>query len=304
MTKQAVLVMAYGTPAGIDDVERYYTDIRHGRPPTAELLDELTKRYEAIGGRSPLLEITEAQVKGIEERLGGPRAYLGQKHSPPFIADAIEQAAADGVDEIVGLVLAPHFSTMSIGDYERRARKAATEAGWKGRIEMVASWHLEPGYIDFLAREVTRSLDSLPGDTRGDALVVFSAHSLPQRILQEGDPYPDQLTATAEAVAAAASVARWRTGWQSAGRTADPWLGPDILEIVESEADAGTTAVVVCPCGFVADHLEVLYDLDIEAAAAAAARGIALTRTRAPNDDPAFLDTLAAVASRALGTLA
>lgn len=299
MTKQAILVMAYGTPADIDDVERYYTDIRHGRPPAPELLKELKQRYEAIGGRSPLLEITRAQTKGLEERLG-VRAYLGQKHSPPFIADAVGQAAADGVDELVGLVLAPHFSTMSIGDYERRAQKAAADAGWQGRLSMIDSWHLEPGYIDFLVHEVRRSLDSLPGDARGDALVVFSAHSLPQRILKEGDPYPEQLMATGEAVAAAASLTRWRTGWQSAGRTADPWLGPDILEIVGSEADAGTAAIVVCPCGFVADHLEVLYDLDIEAAAAAAARGVALTRTRAPNDDPAFLDALAAVVSRAL----
>lgn len=299
MTKQGVLVMAYGTPADIDDVERYYTDIRHGRPPTPELLQELKQRYEAIGGRSPLLEITRAQAKGIEERLG-IGAYLGQKHSPPFIADAVRQAATDGVDELVGLVLAPHFSTMSIGDYKRRAEKAAADEGWDGRLQMIDSWHLEPGYTDFLAREVHRSLDSLPGDARGDALVIFSAHSLPQRILQEGDPYPEQLKATGEAVAAAASLGHWRTGWQSAGRTADPWLGPDILEIVETEADAGTTAIVVCPCGFVADHLEVLYDLDIEAAAAAAARGVALTRTRAPNDDPAFLDALAAVVRRAL----
>ncbi|HJR44270.1 MAG TPA: ferrochelatase [Actinomycetota bacterium] len=302
MTRQAVLVMAYGTPADLDDVERYYTDIRHGRPPTPELLERLTARYQAIGGRSPLLDVTEAQVKGLEERLRGPRAYLGLKHSAPFITDALGQIASDGVDELVGLVLAPHYSTMSIGDYERRTRSAATEIGWAGTLRMVKSWHVEPGYIEFLAEEVKRSLASLPPDVADDVLVVFSAHSLPSRILQEGDPYPHQLTETAEAVAERAGIARWRTGWQSAGRTADPWLGPDVLEIVETEAAAGTRALVVCPCGFVADHLEVLYDLDIEAAAAAAARGISLTRTRSPNDDPVFLDALAAVARRALGS--
>lgn len=300
MSGTAVLVMAYGTPLDLDDVERYYTDIRRGRPPSPELLDELTERYRAIGGRSPLLEITRAQVEGIEERLEGTPAFLGQKHSPPFIADAVRDIGATGADRIVGLVLAPHFSSMSVGDYERRARTAAAEVGWDGALTMIESWHVEPGYIAFLVDAVDEALGALPEEARDDALVVFSAHSLPQKIVADGDPYPEQLRETAEAVAAEMGLARWRTGWQSAGRTADPWLGPDVLEIIDAEATAGTRAIVVCACGFVADHLEVLYDLDVEAAAAARERAVAFARTRAPNTQPRFLDTVAGVVRRAL----
>ena len=300
LSRTGVIVMAYGTPADLGDVERYYTDIRHGRTPPPELLEELTQRYRAIGGRSPLLEITRAQVKGIEERLGGPPAFLGQKHSPPFVGDAIEALAQNDVTDAAGLVLAPHYSAMSVGDYERRARLAAESVGWKGNLKMVESWHLEPGYVEFLIDALDQAVSELPEDVRGDAMVVFSAHSLPERILQKNDPYPDQLRETAQAVASRIELDRWRVGWQSAGRTADPWLGPDILEIIGSEAEAGTPAIIVCPCGFVSDHLEVLYDLDIEAAGLARSKGIAFGRTRSPNDDPSFLDTLAAVVRRAL----
>ena len=303
MTERGVLVMAYGTPRDLDDVERYYTDIRRGSPPPPELLEELSDRYRAIGGKSPLLEITNAQVTGLEERLDGVKAYLGQKHSPPFIPDAVEAMAADGVEEAIGLVLAPHFSSMSVGDYARRAGFGAERASWSGRLQMVESWHVEPGYVSLLAERVQAAIATLPAELHGEALVVFSAHSLPERILKEDDPYADQLRATAEAVASTTSLPRWRTGWQSAGRTADPWLGPDILEIVEKEAADGTKAIVVCPCGFVADHLEVLYDLDIEAKDAAAQRGVALTRTRSPNADPEFLDVLATVVQRAFAAL-
>ncbi|MDP9068566.1 MAG: ferrochelatase [Actinomycetota bacterium] len=299
MTRAAVLAMAYGTPIDLDDVDRYYTDIRRGVRPPPELLQELTGRYRAIGGRSPLLEITRAQARGISERVGMP-AYVGQKHSPPFVADAMAELQRDGIEHAIGLVLAPHFSTMSVGDYERRARIAADAIGWTGTLTMVESWHIEPGYIEWLAERVRETLSSLPSEVQRDALVVFSAHSLPQRILQKDDPYPRQLAETAEAVARAASVARWRTGWQSAGRTPEAWLGPDILEIIEAESALGTNAIVVCPCGFVADHLEVLYDIDIEAAAAADRAGMVLARTRAPNQDPEFLDAVAAVVRRCL----
>ena len=302
LSARGVLVMAYGTPRDLDDVERYYTDIRRGSAPPPELLEELTERYRAIGGRSPLLEVTTAQAAGLEERLEDVRAYLGQKHSAPFIADAVETMARDGIEEAVGLVLAPHFSTMSVGDYERRARAGAEGAGWEGRFEMVQSWHVEPDYISLLAGRVQAEITALPRHLPAEALVVFSAHSLPERILRDDDPYADQLRETAEAVAGRVSLPRWRTGWQSAGRTADPWLGPDILEIVEKEAADGTKAIIVCPCGFVADHLEVLYDLDIEAKQAAAERGVELRRTASPNADPEFLDLLATVVRRAFAT--
>ena len=296
MRKQAILVMAYGTPRDLDDVEAYYTDIRHGRPPTPELLEELRERYRAIGGRSPLLELTKAQADGVAERAGVP-AFVGQKHAAPFIPDAVADMAREGIERAVGLVLAPHYSAMSIGDYSRRARRAADELGWDGELHIVESWHLEPGYIALLAARVRASISALGVE---DPVVLFTAHSLPERILQANDPYPDQLRETAEAVAAEAGLSRWRVGWQSAGRTADPWLGPDVLEILEEEAARGTTGVVVCPCGFVADHLEVLYDIDIEARAAAEKLGVELARTPSPNTDPAFLDTLAEVVRRYL----
>jgi ferrochelatase len=296
MTDRGILVMAYGTPRDLDGVEAYYTDIRHGRPPEPEAVEELKDRYRAIGGRSPLLELTTAQAEGIADRVGVP-AYVGQKHAAPFIPDAIARMQKNGVTTAVGLVLAPHFSRMSIGDYERRARNAAEELGWHGELRLVESWHLEPGYISLLAGRVREASAELGND---DAVVVFTAHSLPERILQAKDPYPDQLRETAEAVASAAGVTNWRVGWQSAGRTADKWLGPDLLEILDDEASKGTKAIVACPCGFVADHLEVLYDIDIEAQEHATKLGIQLTRTASPNVDPRFLDTLAEVVRKHL----
>lgn len=297
--KLGVLVMAYGTPQSLGEVEAYYTDIRRGRPPPPELLEELTDRYKAIGGHSPLLEITHAQAKGIEERTG-LKTYLGQKHARPFIADAVETMAADGVERAVGLVLAPHYSAMSVGDYRARADAGAARAGWSGKLEVISNWHLEDGYISLLAERVTEAVASLPFRLMSEAMVIFSAHSLPTRILQEEDPYPGQLQETADAVAERAGLHHYRVGWQSAGRTSEQWLGPDILEMIEEEARRGTTAVVICPAGFVADHLEVLYDVDIEALDLATSKGMELRRTRSPNDDPAFLETLAAVVARHL----
>ncbi|MDQ4126215.1 MAG: ferrochelatase [Actinomycetota bacterium] len=295
-----VVVMAYGTPRGLEDVERYYTDIRHGRPPTPELLAELTERYAAIGGQSPLYEITEAQRIGLEKRLDGVPTYLGQKHSPPFIPDAIRAMAADGVDRIVGLVLAPHYSKMSVGDYRRRVVLARDEAGLDAAVDVIESWHVEPGYVTFLAQRVREAAARLTPEAQERHVVVFTAHSLPQAILRGGDPYPQQLQETADAVAAEAGIASHTIGWQSAGRTADPWLGPDVLEVIERRAGEGARGVVVCPCGFVSDHLEVLYDVDVECVDAARRLGVELVRTESPNDDPAFLEVLATVVRREL----
>jgi ferrochelatase len=292
--------MSYGTPTGLDDVERYYTDIRRGRPPSPESLEELKERYRAIG-RSPLFEITESQASGLQDRLDVP-AYHGQKHTGPFISDAVAQIAKDGIELVVGIVLAPHYSALSIGDYTRRVQQAAEDISWPGRLEVVRNWHLEPGYIDFLAREVEVAKVSLPADA-GEPVVLFTAHSLPERILQANDPYPDQLRETAAAVAETASIPKWDIAWQSAGRTRDPWLGPDLTEVIEKLAADGVRSVVVCPCGFVADHLEVLYDVDIEAKAVADRVGVALARTRSPNTDPGFLDAVAGVVRRAFASL-
>ena len=277
-----VLVMAYGTPATPDDVEAYYTHVRRGRPPTPELLADLNRRYTAIGGTSPLLDVTRRQAAGLQAELGGGfRVELGMKHAPPFIEDGVAALSATGVARSVGLVLAPHYSAMSVGEYAARA------AG----VDVVEHWWDAPGYLDLLADAVKRGLDKLPGDSE----VVFTAHSLPVRILDTGDPYPDQLRATAEAVAARAGPASWSCAWQSAGRTADPWLGPDILEVLDDRAAAGRPGVLVCPCGFVSEHLEILYDLDVEARARAEALVLPFARTAMPNDDPAFLRALADV---------
>ena len=291
--------MAYGTPKDLDDVEPYYTHIRRGNPPPPQLLDELRTRYAAIGGRSPLLEITDKQRLGLEERLG-VKSYLGQKHAAPFIEDAVEEMAADGIQRAIGIVLAPHYSSGSIGQYRGKAEAAADKLGWEAMIDVVESWATEPGYVKWLAQRVDEQLKSLPDDAQTATTVVFSAHSLPLRVVENGDPYPKELRSTAEAVAKEAGLDDWVIGWQSAGRTADPWLGPDILDIIRDLASRGKKGVVISPCGFVADHLEVLYDVDIEAQAVADEAGIALRRTPSPNDDPEFLDAVAAVIRRRL----
>jgi len=280
--------MAYGTPATPADLEPYYTHIRRGRPPSSELLAELRERYDAIGGRSPLREITDAQARGLAAALD-VRVAVGYKHAPPFIEDAAAELLAAGVEHVAGIVLAPHYSHMSIGEY---AARAAGVLDGRASFAIVRSWATAPGYVEWLAGAVRAALARL-GPAAVDAEVVFTAHSLPERILATGDPYPGELRATAEAVARAARLERWSVGWQSAGRTADPWIGPDILEVLPRIAAADASGVVVCPAGFVADHLEVLYDLDIEAAGAARELGLPFARTASPNADPRLAATLA-----------
>jgi ferrochelatase len=289
-----VVVMAYGTPASPADVEAYYTHIRRGRPPTPEQLADLTRRYEAIGGTSPLAERTEAQraalAAALEERAPGrATVVLGQKHAAPFIEDAAGSLVDGGADAVVGLVLAPHYSRSSVGEYHARLAAAVDGRVPVGRVD---SWHLEPAYVDFLARAVEAGLASLPDRTT----VLFTAHSLPERALVD-DPYPDQLHASAEAVAGQLGLhppRRWSIAWQSAGRTPDPWRGPDILDVLRDLAATDRAdGALVCPQGFVSDHLEVVYDLDIEAAAVANELGLAFARTRVLNDDPTVLGALA-----------
>jgi ferrochelatase len=295
-----VLVMAYGTPATPADVEAYYTHVRRGRPPTPDLLADLRRRYEAIGGTSPLLERTRAQAAGLRDALGPQfRVELGMKHAPPFIEEGVARLAGMGVGRVIGLVLAPHYSRLSVGEYAARAADAAAAHGL--HLDMVESWHVEPGYVDLLADYLTAT------SVGPEVEVVFTAHSLPARILDEGDPYPEQLRETAAAVVeraglrgpnAAISVERWSVAWQSAGRTPEPWIGPDILDVLRARAAEGVEGVVLCPAGFVSDHLEVLYDLDVEARAVAEELGLAFARTRMPNEDPRFCWALAEVVRR------
>jgi ferrochelatase len=296
-----VVVMAYGTPTSPDDVEAYYTHVRRGRPPSPEQLDDLRRRYDAIGGISPLLTRTRAQLAGLQAALdeqwpGHFPCRLGQKHAAPFVEDAVAEHVAEGVGSIVGVVLAPHYSALSVGEYHSRAAAAAGEVPYRG----VESWHLEPGLIDLLATRLQEALARFPADAAVQTLVT--AHSLPARILEMGDPYPAQLEETAKAVTAAAGVERWQLAWQSAGRTPEPWIGPDILDVIRHLGHDGGDAidgVVVCPAGFTSDHLEVLYDIDIEAQKVAAEQGLQLERTASLNDDPAFITTLASVVARA-----
>ena len=293
-----VLLMAYGTPRDRDDIETYYTDIRRGRPPTPELLDDLTRRYDALGGTFPLRAITDAQVETVRAALVESAddvdhvVALGTKHSVPKVEDGVRELSAQGVRRVVGLVLAPHYSKFSVGEYADRAARAGTESGLV--VDTVESWHLLPAYVDFLESAVRAALASMPDGTE----VVFTAHSLPERILGTGDPYPDQLAETAAAVAGRVGLQRWSVGWQSAGRTPEPWLGPDVLEIVRARAAEGAAGLVVCACGFVADHLEVAYDLDIEAAALATELGLPFARTASVNADPAVMTALADLVAR------
>ena len=297
-----VIVMAYGTPASPEDIEAYYTHIRRGRPPTEEQLADLVGRYRAIGGISPLAERTAAQLRAIgtqlEERAPGEFVVrLGQKHAAPFVEDGVADLAAAGVDGVVGVVLAPHYSGFSVGQYHERAGTAAAEAGLP--FAGVPHWHLTEGFVSHQAASVTERLATLPDRS----VVVFTAHSLPERVL-EGDPYPDELRESAGAIADRVGLDRWSgwsLGWQSAGRTPEPWRGPDILEIIRDLAGTGAAdGILVVPQGFTADHLEVLYDLDIEAARHAADQGLAFARTASVNDDP---EVMAALADRVLGAV-
>ena len=313
-----VLVMAYGTASGPDDVERYYTDIRGGRRPTPEHLEELRGRYAAIGNRFPLLDITRRQAEGLERELNRDepdafRAYLGMKHSPPFIAEAVEAMRADGVERAIGIVMAPHWSGMSVESYVDRVRETAGEG--PPAFAFVRSYHDDPGFVAFLSARVDEALGRLAAEEREGTTVIFSAHSLPTRALDDGSlrclrchacedacRYRDGLAQTADLVAAELALPRHEIAWQSAGRTDDPWWGPPIEDVLADLASTGCPAVVVCSAGFVADHLEILYDLDIEAKSIAERAGMRLERTEMPNADPAFVRVLADVVRAPLAT--
>jgi ferrochelatase len=296
-----VLVMAYGTPTTPADVEAYYTRIRHGHPPTPEQLADLVLRYNAIGGISPLAQRTSDQVRALAAALdaAAPGAFdvrFGSKYEPPLIEGCAESFRDDGVTRVVGLALAPHSASMSTGQYMARAGDALGDG-----VEFIAvqAWWEAPGFLELIARRVRDALDLIPGERHANTEVVFSAHSLPEKILENGDDYPDQLRESARRAAKIAGVTRWDTSWQSAGRTVDAWLGPDILDVLRTKRDEGVTDIVSCPIGFVSDHLEVLYDIDVEAQHLAREIGLHLVRTKSLNDDPAFIAVLAHVVQQA-----
>ncbi len=284
--KLAVILMAYGSPSTPEDIPAYLADIREGRPVSPEAIEELTERYRRIGGRSPLDEVTERQRAALEQELGVP-VFVGMKHWRPRISDAVERALDGGADTIVGLVLAPHYSKLSVAGYRERLLDALDE---RAEARFVESWNTHEPYIDVLAERVRGT----------DAHVVFTAHSLPARILDEGDPYRDQLLETSQLVVEKAGLRSWSFAFQSASPTGEPWLGPDILEELDSLAAAGARKVLVAPIGFVSDHLEILWDLDIEARERARELGLELERIDSLNDDPAFVEGLAALVREAV----
>jgi ferrochelatase len=284
--KTGVVLMAYGSPGRIEDIRSYLEDIREGRPASDEAVEELTERYRRIGGRSPLDDITERQRAALERELGMP-VYVGMKHWRPRIAEAVEASLAGGAERVVGVVLAPHYSALSIAGYRERL-----EGALEGRAELrfVESWHDHEPFLAVLADRVRGT----------DAHVVFTAHSLPERVLAMGDPYRDQLLETSRLVAERAGIERWSFAFQSASETGEPWLGPDILEELDALNEQGVRDVLVCPVGFVSDHLEILWDLDVEARERAAELGLRLDRIESLNDDPAFIRSLAELARQAL----
>ena len=290
-----VLVMAYGTPTTPADVEAYYTRIRHGRAPTPELLRELSDRYREIGGTSPRAQRTAAQVAGIaaalEERFAGAfDVRFGSKYEPPMIEDVAPGFAEDGITHVIGLVLAPHSSSMSTDQYMSRARESL---GQSVTFTEIGAWWDAPGFLEIIAQRVTDALALVDPARLDTTEVLFSAHSLPQKILATGDTYPEQLRDSAVGAARAADITNFDLAWQSAGRTADSWIGPDISEVLRTKKAAGLTDIVSCPIGFVSDHLEVLFDIDIRAQALAHELGLNLIRTASLNDDPAFISVLA-----------
>jgi protoporphyrin/coproporphyrin ferrochelatase len=292
-----VLVMAHGTPSDPEGIQPFYTRIRRGRPPEPEQLAELEARYAAIGGVSPLAERTRGQVDALRAELDrrSPGRYVvvfGAKHTEPLIEDAVGGLVAAvpvGLERVVGLVLTPHASSMGSGEYLERAAESLARDAPGSPFVPVGPWYGEPGLVHLLAGRIRAA-----GGGRTRTRVVFTAHSLPTRIATRGDTYPEQLSESAQLVARAAGLDEWSVAWQSAGRTPEPWLGPDVRDEVRRLAATGDVdAVVVCPIGFVADHLEVLYDLDVELASVATEAGITYARTASLNDDPAFVAVLA-----------
>ncbi|MFB4161824.1 ferrochelatase [Geomicrobium sp. JSM 1781026] len=294
--KVGILVMAYGTPRSLDEVEPYYTHIRRGRKPSKEALDDLIDRYKAIGGVSPLAKITNAQMQALEDRLNERsttvefKAYLGLKHIDPFIEDAVENMKADGIEEAISIVLAPHYSTFSVKSYNGRALQKSEEIDGPV-IHAVESWYTEPKFIKYWSDELRKTLEDVNQD---DTVVIFSAHSLPEKILTDNDPYVDQLTETSRLVAEAANVKNYEIGWQSEGNTADKWLGPDVQDLTRDLYNKSKyQTFVYVPLGFVADHLEVLFDNDYECKVVTDELGVQYERPEMPNTNALFIDALA-----------
>ncbi|RJZ76503.1 ferrochelatase [Listeria monocytogenes] len=302
MTKKVgLLVMAYGTPYKDEDIERYYTDIRHGHKPSEEMIADLRGRYHAIGGLSPLAKITEAQAYGLEKALNESqdevefKAYIGLKHIEPFIEDAVEAMHKDGIEEAISIVLAPHYSSFSVEAYNKRAKDAADKLGGL-RIKAINDWYKQPKFIQMWADRINETAKQIPADELLDTVLIVSAHSLPEKIKQHNDPYPDQLQETADFIFEKVVVPHYALGWQSEGKTREPWLGPDVQDLTrELYGREKYKHFIYTPVGFVAEHLEVLYDNDYECKVVTDEVGATYHRPPMPNSDPEFLEVLRTV---------
>jgi protoporphyrin/coproporphyrin ferrochelatase len=306
-TPTGVLLLAYGSPETPDQVEPYFRHIRGGRTPSPEAVEHLRHRYELIGGRTPLLAITTDTARGLQAALdqrapGEYRTYVAMKHWHPYIADVIPRLAADGIRRVIAIVLAPHYSRMSVGGYRQYVEQTIANLDAPMELTFVETWHMQPEFLELMSARVREGLTQFP---RGeDVCVLFSAHSLPVRIRTWDDPYEAQLNASCVAVARHAQLRDWRFAWQSAGGTGEPWLGPDIVDYLHVLHSEGIRNVLSVPIGFVCEHLEVLYDIDHEAAQKATALGMTLRRTRMPNATPEFIAVLDALVAEAEQTAA
>jgi protoporphyrin/coproporphyrin ferrochelatase len=296
-TREAVLLMAYGTPDSIADVPEYYTHIRGGRRPSDEAIADLERRYRTVGGGTPLRQITETVRDRLRAELASDghdvAVYVGMKHWHPYIAEAVREMANAGIERVTAVALAPHYSRLSVGAYRHAVEEAASELGSPFDVSFVDSWFDQPAFVALIATRISAALADM--QSAGTPLVVFTAHSLPVRIREWNDPYEAQLLESSAMVAMQLEIADWRFAWQSAGGSREPWIGPDILQYLETLRDEGVRSVLQVPIGFVCDHLEILYDIDVEAKQRAAELGMTLERTELPNASPDFVSMLAGV---------
>lgn len=296
---RGLLVMAYGTPYKEEDIERYYTHIRHGRKPSQEHIDDLAARYRAIGGISPLAKMTVAQAEALGARLNEVqdeieyKVFIGLKHIEPFVEDAVEAMVNEGITEAVSIVLAPHFSTFSVKSYNGRAQEAAEKLGGTLKITSVEAWYDEPKFIEFWKQAVNGELAKMTKEERTNCCLIVSNHSLPEKIKLAGDPYEQQLVDTANLIEQASDIENVVVGWQSAGQTPEPWLGPDVQDLTrELFEQKGYKAFIYTPVGFVTEHLEVLYDNDFECKVVCDEIGASYYRPTMPNTHPLFIDAM------------
>jgi ferrochelatase len=294
-----ILLMAHGSPDSLDDMAVYLQYVRGGRPTPQALVNEIRRRYGLIGGRSPLLDLTRAQGTALEERLnrdaGRFRVYVGMRHWHPFIKDAVQQLVDDGVRRVIAVSMAPQYSRLSVGAYQRALETAQIELGVSLNVTRVTSWHDHPLLLQAFAERVQEVLAQLPEAVRTQVRIIFTAHSLPEHILTEEDPYPREVARTAAGVAKLLGLAAWEVAYQSQGATAEPWLGPTLDDVFATCAAQGQRQLLLVPIGFVCDHVEILYDIDMLAQSVAQEKGLCLMRTTSLNLSPTFIEALASV---------